>query len=154
MDLTTTDHIHTLHRSPLILAPILHSFYLNVHEAPRNILLSYLVLPFVLHQPTSAYLYRITDRNSLRTMCSEKSRVAGIHKRIILLRQATNQALFSLINSEHLRIDDELTVQPVRKNIYCPDGIRPQLVSARNLARLFEDSDAPQIYKLLGMTQL
>lgn len=40
MNFTTIDHIHTLQRSPLIVAPILHGFYSELQETQKNILFS------------------------------------------------------------------------------------------------------------------
>lgn len=154
MRLTTTDHIHTLHRSPIILAPILHEFYGAVQETKNNILLSYLVLPFVLHAPTTDYLLRVSARNSLRTMCSTKTRVAGLHKRVNSLREVTNTCLMSLMTAGFLAIDDELVIRPTTKTLPSPRGLENQMVSAKRLAQLFEDGDAPYLYKLLGISQL
>lgn len=154
MKLTATDHLHTLHRSPLIMAPILLAFYRQLQETKNNILLSYLVLPFVLHDSTATYLHRVNDRYSLRTMCSDKTRVAGVHKRIHSLRQVTNITLMSLVNAGYLIVGDDLVVRATKKTFPLMSGMEQQVASARNLAKLFENSDAPHVYKLLGIAQL
>ncbi|PVZ42567.1 three component ABC system middle component [Pseudomonas sp. CC120222-01a] len=154
MKLTTIDHIHTLHRSPLIVAPILYAFYSELQETQKNILFSYLVLPFVLHESTASYLHRISERNTWRTMVSDKTRVAGIHKRIHSLRKVTNITLMSLVSANYLVIDDDQVVRTTRKRFPPVKGMDQKMVSARNLARLFEDREAPWVYKSLGVVEL
>lgn len=151
---TTTDHIYTLHRSPLILAPILHAFYGELKGGEKNILFSYLVLPFVLHESTESYLHRVSDRNTWRTMVSDKSRVAGIHKRVHSLRQITNVTLMNLVNAGYLSIDEDIVVRATKKSFPVIKGMGKKIVSARNLAKLFEEMEAPWVYKSLGIVEL
>lgn len=154
MRLTTTDHIHTLHRSPLIMAPILHSFYNEIKETQKNILFSYLVLPFVLHESTSLYLYRVSERNTWRTMISDKIRIAGIHKRIHSLRETTNTTLMSLVTAGYLSIDEDMIVRTTKKTFPTLKGLEQKIASARNLAKILEEREAPRVYKSLGITKL
>lgn len=154
MRLSTTDHIITLTRSPIILAPILHAFYSHLPATRNNILLSYLVLPFIIHQNTSDYLFKLSGRSTLRTMCSKQERLAGVDKRIETLKPVTNAAIIGLVKSGHLVIDGDLSVVPTRKTMLCPEGLERQLVAAQKLAGLFEHAEAPSIYQLLGITQL
>ncbi|WP_080636219.1 three component ABC system middle component [Pseudomonas sp. ATCC 13867] len=154
MRLTTTDHIHTLHRSPLIMAPILHAFYSDLKETQKNVLLSYLVLPFVLYDSTSSYLHRVSDRSTWRTMISDKTRIAGIHKRVNSLRNITNVTLMSLVSAGYLIIDEDMVVRATRKRFPVIKGMGQKIASARNLAKLLEEREAPRVYKSLGIVQL
>ncbi|MBF6032852.1 hypothetical protein H8F23_06285 [Pseudomonas sp. P155] len=154
MALTTTDHIHTLHRSPLIMAPILHAFYSELKVTQKNILFSYLVLPLVLHDATASYLHRISERNTWRTMISDKTRIAGVHKRIHSLREITNTTLMSLVSAGYLTVDEEMVVRATKKTFPPLQGLAQKVTSARNLAKLLEDREAPRVYKSLGIIQL
>ena len=154
MNFTTIDHIHTLQRSPLIMAPILHGFYSELQETQKNILFSYLVLPFVLHEATSTYLHRISERNTWRTMVGDKTRIAGVHKRIQSLREVTNVTLMSLVSAEYLTIDDDMIVRVTKKTYPRLKGLGQKVASARNLARLLQDREAPRVFKSLGIVQL
>lgn len=154
MRLSTVDHIHTLQRSPFIMAPILHAFFSELKETQKNLLFGYLVLPFVLHDTTGSYLRSISERNTWRTMVSDKSRIAGVHKRIHSLREVTNITLMSLINSGYLTIDDDMVVRATKKTFPPLNGMGKKIASARNLARLLEDREAPPVFKSLGIVQL
>lgn len=154
MNLTTIDHIHTLQRSPLIMVPILHAFYRDLQETQKNILFSYLVLPFVLHEATASYLHRISERNTWRTMVGDKTRIAGVHKRIHSLRDITNVTLMSLVSAQYLTIDEDLVVRATDKTYPPLKGLGQKVASARNLAKLLQDREAPRIFKSLGIVQL
>lgn len=154
MSLTTIDHIHTLQRSPLIMAPIVHAFFSELKETQKNILLGYLVLPFVLHETTGAYLRIISERNTWRTMVADKSRIAGVQKSINSLREVTNVTILSLVNSGYLTIDDDMVVRATKKKFPPLQGLGKQMTSARNLAKLLENREAPPVFKSLGIVQL
>jgi hypothetical protein len=87
-------------------------------------------------------------------MCSDKTRVAGVHKRIHSLRQVTNVTLMNLVHAGYLIVGDDLIVRATKKTFPPMNGMVQQVASARNLAKLFENSDAPHVYKLLGIAQL
>jgi hypothetical protein len=87
-------------------------------------------------------------------MCSDKTRVAGVHKRILSLRQITNITLMNLVNAGYLIVGDDLVVRATKKTFPLMNGMESKVASARNLAKLFENSDAPHVYKLLGIAQL
>ena len=154
MTAPTSDHIHTLHRSPLIMAPIIHAFYSELKQSPNNILFSYLVLPFVLHEPTSAYLYRLSTRSNWRTMISDKARISGVHKRIQTLREITNVTVMNLVNAGYLEIDDDLVVKPTAKKFPQLQGVERKVASARKLAGVLEEREPQHIYKSLGIARL
>lgn len=150
----TSDHIYTLHRSPLIMAPIIHAFYSELKPSPNNILFSYLILPFVLHEPTSAYLYRLSTRSNWRTMISDKARISGVHKRIQTLREITNVTVMSLVNAGYLEVDDDLIVKPTAKKFPQLEGVERKIASARKLAGVLEEREPQHIYKSLGIAHL
>ena len=154
MKVPTSDHIHTLHRSPFMMAPIIHAFYSELKPSPNNILFSYLVLPLVLHEPTSAYLYRLSTRSNWRTMISDKTRISGVHRRIQTLREITNVTIMSLESAGYLEFDENLAVKPTAKKFPHLQGVERKIASARKLARILEDREPQHIYKSLGIAQL
>lgn len=149
-----SDHIHTLHRSPFVMAPIIHAFYSDLKPSPNNILFSYLILPLVLHEPTSAYLYRLSTRSKWRTMISDKTRISGVHKRIQTLREITNVTIMSLESAGYLEIDENLAVKPTTKKFPQLQGVERKIASARKLAGVLEDREPQYIYMSLGIAQL
>jgi len=50
------EHLFTLQRSPIALAPVIHQFFANSQPRERDLLLSYLVLPMVLYPVMQEYL--------------------------------------------------------------------------------------------------
>lgn len=154
MKAPASDHIYTLHRSPLMMAPIIHAFYSELKQSPNNILFSYLVLPFVLHEPTSAYLYRLSTRSNWRTMISDKARISGVHKRIQTLREVTNVTVMSLVNAGYLEVDDDLAVKTTAKKFPQLKGVERKVASARKLAGVLEEREPQHIYKSLGIARL
>lgn len=87
-------------------------------------------------------------------MVSDKSRVAGIHKRVHSLRQITNVTLMNLVNAGYLSIDEDIVVRATKKSFPVIKGMGKKIVSARNLAKLFEEMEAPWVYKSLGIVEL
>jgi hypothetical protein len=51
-----------LHNNPFILAPLFREFYSALPQSPKNLLLSYLVLPLVLQPASREFLFRANAR--------------------------------------------------------------------------------------------
>ncbi|RFQ14326.1 hypothetical protein D0N87_27745, partial [Pseudomonas sp. ATCC 13867] len=93
-------------------------------------------------------------RSTWRTMISDKTRIAGIHKRVNSLRNITNVTLMSLVSAGYLIIDEDMVVRATRKRFPVIKGMGQKIASARNLAKLLEEREAPRVYKSLGIVQL
>ncbi|WP_369797857.1 three component ABC system middle component [Cupriavidus sp. UYPR2.512] len=72
------EHLFTLQRSPIALAPVIHQFFASSRPRERDLLLSYLVLPMVLFPAMQSYLLTVRKTSNLRTLCKEQSRLVGL----------------------------------------------------------------------------
>ncbi|MWP49655.1 MULTISPECIES: three component ABC system middle component [unclassified Gilliamella] len=144
----------TLTRSPIILAPVVGAFYKALPNSPKNILLSYLVLPLVLYPPSQKFLSKARSTSNLRTFCNYQDNILGLYQRVNELKTTTNQIVNDLISKQYLKLCDDLSIE------YCKDDSMPsklevEIKSAQNLASIiFKSHDIPSIYRQLGIVKL
>lgn len=86
-------HYVTLTRSPLLLSPIIESFFQEIRPFGKNLLMGYLVLPIVLYPPSRNFLCNANARSSVRSFCADRSRLAGLPRRVAELRTTTSLAM-------------------------------------------------------------
>lgn len=148
------EHYVTLTRSPLLLSPIIESFFQETTPFDKNLLLGYLVLAIVLHPPSRNFLCNANARSSVRSFCADRSRLAGLPQRVAELRTTTSLAVQNAIDCDRLILKPDLSVEYAEK----PNNLRLEMPSeikaAKRLASLFEPYDVPTIYRLLGVTNL
>jgi hypothetical protein len=131
---TALESYATLHYSPFVLAPVFESFYQAAANQPKNILLSYLVLPL--------------------TLCRDTSRLYGLSGRVQEYRDLTNVCMQLSIDAGGLRIESDLSVTFLAESLdtsVCPVGT---IKGARNLGKLLQPLDVPAIYRFLGVEKL
>ncbi len=68
MSANPIEHLFTLQRSPIALAPVIHNFFAHSKPRERDLLLSYLVLPMVLYPAMQEYLLTVRKTSNLRTL--------------------------------------------------------------------------------------
>ena len=78
MSSNSIEHLFTLQRSPIALAPVIHNFFAHSEPRERDLLLSYLVLPMVLYPTMQTYLLAVRKTSNLRTLCNEQSRLVAV----------------------------------------------------------------------------
>lgn len=148
------DHYLTLTRSPLLLTPIIESFYQTSKPSEKNILLGYLILPLALYPASKEFLKKANKASSIRTLCSERSRIAGLPQRINELRSISSIAIQNSVSCGRLIIHSDLSLM-------CKDGLAinnhgmvDEQKASKRLATMFAPYDIPTIYRLLGVTKL
>lgn len=153
----------TLYFNPFILAPILRAFYEKAHVQPKNILLSYLVLPMVLTESTKktstvksskTFLVNSNSASSLRSYCKEASRLHGLPERIQEFRQLCQLCIQYLLDSGEIIISEDLSVLVKESRLnssICPDGT---IKAAQHLGNLFDEMDVVSIFRMLGVKKL
>lgn len=147
-------HYVTLTRSPLLLSPIIETFFKEVKPVGKNILMGYLVLPIVLYPPSRDFLRKANARSSVRSFCADRRRLAGLQQRVVELRAVTNVAIQNGIDCDRLILRSDLSLEYAEQKIN-PIPIMPdETRAAKRLASIFEPYDVPTIYRLLGVTNL
>ena len=104
------EHLFTLQRSPIALAPVIHNFFAHSEPRERDLLLSYLVLPMVLYPAMQTYLLAVRKTSNLRTLCKDQSRLVGLTHNTQQFKSLTNAALLVLQAEQRIEITDDLTV--------------------------------------------
>lgn len=147
-------HYVTLTRSPLLLSPIIETFFKEAKPVGKNILMGYLVLPIVLYPPSRDFLRKANVRSSVRSFCADRNRLAGLHQRVIELRTVTNVAIQNAIDCDRLILHSDLSLEYVEQKIDSISAMPDETKAARRLASIFEPYDVPTIYRLLGVTNI
>jgi Family of unknown function (DUF6521) len=154
MTASAIQHYATLARSPLLLAPVIESFFQELRPSEKNILLGYLVLPMVLYPPSREFLKNARVTSSIRTLCTDKSRLAGLPQRVNELRSTSSLAMQNSIDCGRLILHSDLTLEYGEHLNNSNDGMQVEAKAAKRLASMFEPYDVPTVYRLLGVTKL
>lgn len=154
MTANAIQHYVTLTRSPLLLAPVIESFFQEIRPSEKNILLGYLVLPMVLYPPSRDFLKNARASSSIRTLCSEKKRLAGLPQRVNELRSTSGLAMQNSINCARLILRPDLSLEYGEHLIDASHGMQVEIKAAKHLASIFEPYDVTTVYRLLGVTNL
>jgi hypothetical protein len=154
MTANAIQHYVTLARSPLLLAPVIESFFQELRPSEKNILLGYLVLPMVLYPPSRDFLKNARATSSIRTLCSERSRLAGLPQRVNELRSTSSLAMQNSIDCGRLILHPDLTLEYGEHLINQNNVMQVEAKAAKRLALIFEPYDVPTVYRLLGVTNL
>lgn len=147
-------HYVTLTRSPLLLSPIIESFFQEIRPYRRNLLMGYLVLPIVLYPPSRNFLCNANARSSVRSFCADRSRLAGLPQRVAELRTTTSLAVQNAIDCDRLILHSDLSLEYAEQQNNSSSGMPNEIKAAKRLASIFEPYDVPTIYRLLGVTNL
>jgi hypothetical protein len=147
------EHLFTLQRSPIALAPVIHNFYAHSKPRERDLLLSYLVLPMVLYPAMQDYLLTVRKTSNLRTLCKEQKRLVGLTYNTQQFKSLTNAALLVLQAERSIQLNDELTVTSI-KDVRASNANPKQLEAARRLSMVCAEADVVSIYRTLGFKSL
>lgn len=154
MTANAIQHYGTLARSPLLLAPVIESFFQGLKPFEKNILLGYLVLPIVLYPPSRDFLENATAISSIRTFCKDRSRIAGLPQRVSELRLTSSLAMQNSIDYGRLILHHDLTMEYGEPSIISNERMEVEVKAARRLASIFEPYNVPTVYRLLGVMKL
>jgi hypothetical protein len=147
------EHLFTLQRSPIALAPVIHSFFAHSQPRERDLLLSYLVLPMVLYPAMQDYLLTVRKTSNLRTLCKEQKRLVGLTYNTQQFKSLTNAALLVLQAERSIELTDALTVKSI-KDVRATNANPKQLEAARRLSMVCAEADVVSIYRTLGFKSL
>lgn len=151
---TAIESYAALHYNPFLLAPLIESFYKNLTARPNDILLAYLVLPLTLHSSSRTFLKKARSTSSLRTLCSDKTRLHGLPDRVQDYRLLTQHCLQLSIDTGGIIKDDDNSIKFLKISLdlsVCPiDTVN----AAESLGRIFGDYEIAAIYRYLGVKKL
>lgn len=147
------EHIFTLQRSPIALAPIIHQFFASSKPRERDILLSYLVLPMVLYPAMQRYLLAANKTSNLRTLCKDQSRLVGLNHNVRQFKSLTHATLLVLKAEQSIEITGDLTVKSVGE-VRVANACPKQLDAARRLSMVCSEADVVSIYRTLRFKSL
>jgi len=147
------EHLFTLQRSPIALAPVIHQFFASSQPRERDLLLSYLVLPMVLYPAMQEYLLAVRKTSNLRTLCKEPSRLVGLTRNAQQFKPLTHAALLVLKAEQGIEITHDLTVKSVG-DVKAANANPKQLEAARRLSMVCSGADVVSIFRTLGFKSL
>lgn len=153
MNLTPVEHLFTLQRSPIALAPVIHQFFADSEPHERNFLLSYLVLPMVLYPSMRDYLRKVKKTSNLRTLCKDHSRLIGLTHNVRQFKSLTHSAILVLQAEASIKITDKMTLMSLRE-VRVENANPTLLEAAGGLAKVLAGEDVASIYRTLGFKSL
>ena len=148
--------LYVLNNNPFVFAEPMHGFFDAMGQKSKGMLLSYLMLPLVLHPESHLFLKNANVNSSLRTMSKKVKDGAlwGVEKRVKTWSEETNTTLRHLMDVDLLRRDADLSIQarPCKSfgNIAPAGSVR----AARRLGVIFKHHDVVSIFRDLGVKKL
>lgn len=143
-----------IHNNPFILAPLFELFYASLPKKPKNILLSYLVLPLVLYPPSRSFLADAKPSSSIRTMNKKRERFYGFCGRVEEYKTLTNLCIQHAIDSGSIAIEEDLSILVIAPRLdasLCPGT---SAKAATKLGVLIAPYEISAIYRSLGVKAL
>lgn len=152
------ENLANLHYNPIMLYPIIHTFYSKLEPHENNILLSYITLPLLTNKNTHSFFKnakrnKITNKltSSIITFSNKKENILGLQKKIQDYKNLTNRCIQILVDNNHIRINKNLSIESL--------GIIDSEISAtnktiNNMAEILTEFDVLSTYRILGIKKL
>ncbi len=148
------DSFATLFYSPYKVAPLIAYFYENISPRPKNILLSYFVLPLALTPASQKKLKFSKKTSNLSTFTSNNEVLHGMQEKVGEFKSITNKCLLLLIECKSLALNDDLSMNfnaHYLDGAFCPDD---SARASRNLGKVLNQYDVPSCYRAMGLKRL
>ncbi len=150
----TIKHVHKVYNNPFLLTPLILSFYKNYSGQPKDILLSYLVLPLILHDSSRAWLKGANKNSSLTTFGRNRENYYGLPERIEEYKNITNKCIQYAVDKKVIIINNEMQVSLLQSEIETPTYLGDSIKAAENIYKIFKNLGIASIYRSLGVKQL
>lgn len=132
------ENISTLQNNTFILTPLLVSFYKNLKQTDKNILLAYFVFPLVLNNEFIEKIHRITTTSNMSRITKDKDIMAGFEDRFYYYKEQTNKCLQYAIDCGYIEINNNLTVTVINDtNGVIDSRLNKSLSLASQLFKIF-----------------
>lgn len=148
------DNISKIHNNPFVLTPLIIGFYNNTEPRPNDILLAYLILPLVLHEESKHSLAYAKVTSSTQSFKRKKENLYGLAGRVESYKDLTNKCIQYAIDNKYIKINKNLSVEVIKKEITTIGSLEKSLRASSNLHKVFRDLDVVSIYRLLGVKEL
>lgn len=143
-----------LNHNPYLLAPLLQVFYQHLEVQPKNILLSYLVLPLIFNPNSLQNLQRLAGGSTLNTKFSAPSSVEGLEQRLLDFKGLTNLCMLVLKEQGTVTINTDLSIKFLNSQMTVSHCKKEQVTAAKNLAKLVTPFLVRDCFKILRVKQL
>jgi len=147
-------NLYTIYNNPFMFTPLILEFYKAYPGSDKDSLLSYLILPLVLHGYTKDTLKNATIRSSLRSFVRKKENYYALPSRIDEYKDLTNICIQNSIDTNNLIIRDNLSLEYIGDEIYSAPLLGDSMRAARNLVKVIKDVDVVSVYRILGVKRL
>lgn len=153
------DSVYKINNNIFVLAPIFVAFYQNLKPNPKNLLLSYLVLPLVLYKTSQEKIKNTNSRSSIFTFLDSKDKkkranIYGLPERVEEYKEITNQSILYAIENKWLKLNDDLSVDILEEQKNSISSLHNAFKASSKLCNIFQDLDVVAIYRQLGVKEL
>ena len=153
------DNVYKINNNIFILTPLFVNFYQNMKPTPKNLLLSYLVLPLVLYKTSQKKIITSNVRSSIYTFLNSKDKkkrenVYGLPQRVQDYREITNKCILYAIENKWLKLEDDLSIVVLKEQKNNMDNLEDAFKASSKLCNIFKELDSVSIYRQLGVKEL
>jgi len=150
------DSFYTLYNNPFLMSEIVIEFYKHYDMSQKNdVLLSYIVLPLSLYEPSKIALKRANTQRSIRTFVKAPERLFGLADRVIEYKKITNMAIQFALDKRSIIIDEKLSIHVNTENLAPSNtSLKAYLNAAANLAKMLKGVDIVSVYRQLGIKKI
>jgi hypothetical protein len=150
------NNLYVLNNNPFVFAEPLHAFYIELGAKPKGLLLSYFVLPLVLHPESHRFLKNAKTSSNLRTLSKKFKDGAlwGVEKRIKSWSEETNTTLRHLLDTDLLQKSADLAIEARSCDGFGAIAPAGTVKAASNLGAIFKGHDVVSIFRDLGVKKL
>jgi hypothetical protein len=153
------DSIYKINNNIFILTPLFVVFYKNLKPTPKNLLLSYLVLPLVLYKTSQQKIKTSNSRSSIFSFLNSKEKIKrenvyGLPKRVQEYKELTNQCILYAINCGWLKLNEDLSITVLKEQKNNIENLNDAFKASSKLCNIFQELDAVAIYRQLGVKKL
>ena len=159
-----SNSISSLFNNPIVFTPLFTQFYSTLNPQPKNILLSYFVLPLVLTHQTKNWLLNCNKTSSFNTFSkiddknnpkkTKHDNLFGLPERIHKYKDMTNLCLQYAFDNEWLKLNDDLTITVIKKATNQIDILNVSYKASGKICNIFYELDVVKIYTALGVKRL
>ena len=152
------DSVYKINNNIFVFTPLFVAFYKNLKPNPKNLLLSYLVLPLVLHKTSQEKIKNSKTTSSIFTFLDSKDKnkrenVYGLPKRVQDYKEITDQCILYAIKNKWLKLNDDLSVAFLKQQNSI-SSLNSAFKASSKLCNIFKNLDVVSIYKQLGVKEL
>jgi hypothetical protein len=153
------DSIYKINNNIFVLAPLFVAFYKNLKPTPKNLLLSYLVLPLILYKTSQQKIKTSNSRSSIFSFLNSKEKtkrenVYGLPKRVQEYKEITNQCILYAMNNGWLELNEDLSVSVLKEQKNNIENLDDAFKASSKLCNIFQELDVIAIYRQLGVKEL